>query len=212
MRSKKFKSLFLIAAAAAAAYMLYPYLKPVGKYAYWEELIAKDPKPFWVSEKEYREKLRAGYCWRDRKFYTAEELQPKAMVGFAGRLLGEAEAYRTDQTTNQGGQAYTSADCRRYEDACKVWFIEQSYTNDEWNNLFLENRAPLDVRLKLMSKYPEKEIKKPEDLKEHMADNGNKGFTLKLRHSGKEGGIYTVRTAVRLWASRKPSRMLKTMS
>lgn len=188
MRSKKFKSLFLIAAAAAAAYMLYPYLKPVGKYAYWEELIAKDPKPFWVSEKEYREKLRAGYCWRDKKFYTAEELQPKAMVGFAGRLLGKAAALRADYTTTLAGNAYTSEDCARNKKACRLWFMPQDYTNEQWDKLFLAEKNPTDHAL--LAKYPEKEIKQAEDLENYLTQYDNRGFTLVFRGAGGGGTVY----------------------
>ena len=104
--NKTYKYLLAIAALTAAGFGIYQYTAP-DKYQYWKELIAKDPKPDGVSEKEYREKLRAGYCWRDRKFYTSAELHRKAMVRFAGRLLGEAEASEAHLTTNQGGREYS---------------------------------------------------------------------------------------------------------
>ena len=183
--NKIYKYLLAIAALAAAGFGIYEYTAP-DKYQYWKELIAKDPKPDGVSEQEYREKLRAGYCWRDRKFYTPEELHRKAMVSFAGRLLGETEAYKANMITNQGGRDYsTGADCVRHEKACSVWFVSQDYTNEQWDRMFLAEKDPADGSL--LAKYPKKEIRQENDLRNYLEQYDNKGFTLILRGPSKNG-------------------------
>ena len=185
--NKVYKYLLVIAALAAAGFGIYEYTAP-DKYQYWKELIAKDPKPDGVSEQEYREKLRAGYCWRDRKFYTPAELHRKAMVSFAGRLLGVAEAYRTDFTTTLAGDAYTSEDCIRNKKACRVWFVPQDYTNGKWDSLFLEKKDSRDHPL--LPQYQEKEIEKTEDLEKYLTGYGSKGFTLVFRAPEEEEVIF----------------------
>ena len=174
-----YKYLLAIAALAAVGFGIYEYTAP-DKYQYWKELIAKDPKPDGVSEQEYREKLRAGYCWRDRKFYTPAELHRKAMVSFAGRLLGETEAYKANMTTNQGGRDYsTGADCVRHEKACSVWFVPQDYTNEQWDRMFLAEKDPTDGAL--LAKYLKYEIKQQDDLKKYLEQYNVKGFSLIIR-------------------------------
>ncbi len=185
--AQKGKYLLIVALLVAGGFGLYQYFAP-DKYEYWNQLIAKDPKPQGVSEAEYREKLRAGYCWRDRKFYQPEELHQKAMVGFAGRLLGEVYAYRTDQTTNQGGGAYTSGGCKRNQKACSVWFVPQGYTNEQWDKLFLAEKDPYDGTL--LAKYPEKEIRQPMDLQNYLVQHHNKDFTLVFRSYGGGFDVY----------------------
>ncbi len=180
---QKGKYLLIVALLIAGGFGLYQYFSP-DKYEYWNQLIAKDPKPQGVSEAEYREKLRAGYCWRDRKFYKPEELQQKAMVGFVGRLLGEAKAYRTDSTILQGRTNYTGADCKRHKTACSVWFSTQGYTNAQWDKLFLAEKNPADI--KFLAQYMSQEIKQPDYLNGYFAGNSNKGFSLISRSYGKE--------------------------
>ena len=184
--NKVYKYLLAIAALAAAGFGIYEYTAP-DKYQYWKELIAKDPKPDGVSEQEYREKLRAGYCWRDRKFYTSEELLRKAMVSFAGRLLGEAEAFRTDSTTLQGEISFTGGQCRAYqaEKACSIWFSTKGYSNDQWDKQFLAEERPADF--KFLEQYLDKEIKQTKDLERYLSEHGNKKFSLIDRWMGKEG-------------------------
>lgn len=180
------KFLLTMVVLAMTGFGIYQYTKP-DKYRYWKELIAKDPKPDGVSEEEYRDKLRAGYCWRDRMFYKPEELYSKAMVSFAGRLLGEAEAYRTDSTTLQGEVSYTGGRCRAYqaEKACSVWFSEKGYTNTQWDKLFLAEKRPADF--KFLERYLDKEMKQTQDLERYLSEHGNKKFSLIERWPGNEG-------------------------
>ena len=115
--NKIYKYLLAIAALAAAGFGIYEYTAP-DKYQYWKELIAKDPKPDRVSEQEYREKLKAGYCWRDRKFYTPEELHRKAMVSFTEIMLGVAIILQNSSITTLAGNSYV--DCQKNVNSCSV--------------------------------------------------------------------------------------------
>lgn len=167
-------------------YDMYRYYFP-DRYEYWQNLIAKDPKPDGVLEEEYRAKLRAGYCWRDRRFYKPEELQQKAMVSFTDRLLGEAEAYRSDSTKLQGETSYTGADCKRNKEqkACSVWLSTYDYTNEQWDKLLLAEKNSADSEF--LAQYMNKEIKQPDYLNGYFAGGGNRGFSLISRSSGKNG-------------------------
>ncbi len=179
--------LLLVTVIAATGFWIYGRYAVPDKYEYWNNLIAKDPKPAGVSEEEYRAKLRAGFCWRDRKFYKPEELQQKAMVSFTGRLLGEAEAYRTDSTTLQGKTRYTGGQCRAYEEKkpCSVWLSIQGYTNAQWDKLFLAAENPADY--KFLTQYMNQEIKQSEYLNGYLVGSGNKSFSLISRWADKEG-------------------------
>ena len=185
--AQKGKYLLIVALLSAGGFGLYQYFAP-DKYEYWNQLIAKDPKPQGVSEAEYREKLRAGYCWRDRKFYQAEELQQKAMISFSERLLGEAAAYRADATTTVNGPAYTSGDCRRSKTACRLWYIPQEYTNEQWDKLFLAEKDPKDGTL--LAKYSEKEIKQSSELENYITQDKGRGFTLNKKSPADVSVIY----------------------
>ncbi|WP_373740043.1 hypothetical protein [Neisseria sp.] len=179
-------ALVMLIIAVSIAIIAYGHYFP-DKYEYWNDLIAKDPKPMWTSEKEYREKLRAGYCWRDRKFYKPEELQQNAMVGFAGRLLGEVTAYGSDSTKLQGQTNYTGADCTRNKEhkACSVWFSTHGYTNAQWDKLLLAEKDPADSGF--LAQYMNREVKQPDDLNGYIADSGNKGFSLISRDYDENG-------------------------
>ena len=179
--NKVYKYLLAIAALAAAGFGIYEYTAP-DKYQYWKELIAKDPKPDGVSEQEYREKLRAGYCWRDRKFYTPEELHRKAMVSFAERMLGVTIILQNSSITTLAGNSYV--DCQKNVNSCSVWLIPKNYTNRQWDNLFLSAKKSTDYVL--LEEYPKKQIKQSIDLEKYFIQYGNKGFTLVA--TGAEGG------------------------
>ncbi|PIT23345.1 hypothetical protein BGI36_01935 [Snodgrassella communis] len=100
-------------------------------YYFWNELIRKNPKPFNVSQKEFEAKNRAGYCWRDRKYYSKEELWYKAMKSFTGRMIYENKLYWDNEVIDAGGNPRpTAADCRRFQ-GCRVLKIPMSLINQE---------------------------------------------------------------------------------
>ena len=100
-------------------------------YYFWNELMRKNPKPFNVSQEEFETKNRAGYCWRDRKYYSKEELWHKAMKSLTGRMIYENKFYWDNKVTNVNGEFLPTADdCRRSE-GCRVWRIPINLTNQE---------------------------------------------------------------------------------
>ena len=64
------------------------------KYRYWDELVAKNPKPDNVSQEEFIAKNNRGYCWRDEKYYTEEELKENAMVSLSEKMLLIIDLFR----------------------------------------------------------------------------------------------------------------------
>ena len=100
-------------------------------YYFWNELMRKNPKPFNVSQEEFEAKNMAGYCWRDKKYYSKEELWHKAMKSLTGRMIYENKFYWDNKVTNVDGEFLPTADdCRRSE-GCRVWRIPINLTNQE---------------------------------------------------------------------------------
>ena len=100
-------------------------------YYFWNELMRKNPKPFNVSQEEFEAKNRAGYCWRDRKYYSKEELWHKAMKSLTGRMIYENKLYWDDKVIDAGGNPRpTAADCNR-SGSCRVWRVPSKLTNQE---------------------------------------------------------------------------------
>ena len=103
-------------------------------YYFWNELMRKNPKPFNVSQEEFEAKNRAGYCWRDKKYYSKEELWHKAMKSFTGRMIYENKLYWDNEVIDAGGHPRpTAADCKRSQ-GCRVWRIPINLTNQELKN------------------------------------------------------------------------------
>ncbi len=93
------------------------------KYRYWDEVVEKNPKPENVSEEEFIAKNKAGYCWRDKKYYSAEELKHKAMVSLTERMLTVVDLFKQDKAMNTVQlevHAETAANCKRFKNSCGV--------------------------------------------------------------------------------------------
>ena len=88
---KIFTGVLLLCATGLIAYYNFPVYEQhkteKEKYHYWNELVAKNPKPENVSEEEFIAKNKAGFCWRDNKYYSEKELKNKAMVHFSKTFL-----------------------------------------------------------------------------------------------------------------------------
>jgi hypothetical protein len=92
-------------------------------YYFWNELMRKNPKPFNVSQEEFEAKNRAGYCWRDRKYYSMEELWHKAMKSLTGRMIYENKFYWDNKVVNDNGEFLPTEDeCARWK-GCRVFKI-----------------------------------------------------------------------------------------
>ncbi|WP_107688780.1 hypothetical protein [Neisseria wadsworthii] len=180
--------IFLLLCMVTAAVGIYLYETRVPSlYQHWEALVAKDPKPLFVSEEEYRAKNKAGYCWKDRKFYTREELQQKAMVSFAKYLMNIADAYRNERvkTINVNDERetlLTHGFCLSDDLNCRVWFLPVDYSNARWDKEFHSGIHPSDPSL--LAVYQAKALNSAEDMVQYMKQNGNQGFSLVGRDFG----------------------------
>ena len=109
-------------------------------YYFWNELMRKNPKPFNVSQEEFEAKNRAGYCWRDKKYYSKEELWHKAMKNFTGRMIYENKLYWDNEVIDAGGHPRpTAADCRRSQ-GCRVLKIPVNLFNQEFRKDNIETK------------------------------------------------------------------------
>ncbi|PIT53837.1 hypothetical protein BHC44_05440 [Snodgrassella alvi] len=103
-------------------------------YYFWNELMRKNPKPFNVSQEEFEAKNRAGYCWRDRKYYSKEELWHKAMKSLTGRMIYENKLYWDNKVIDAGGDPMpTAGDCNSWK-GCRVWRVPSKLTNQKLQN------------------------------------------------------------------------------
>ena len=109
-------------------------------YYFWHELIRKNPKPFNVSQEEFEVKNRAGYCWRDKKYYSKEELWYKAMKSLTGRMIYENKLYWDNEVIDAGGHPRpTAADCR-HSQGCRVLKIPINLFNQEFSKDNIETK------------------------------------------------------------------------
>ncbi|WP_143557486.1 hypothetical protein [Snodgrassella alvi] len=100
-------------------------------YYFWNELIKKNPKPNDITQEEFEAKNRAGYCWRDKKYYSKEELWHKAMKSLTGRMIYKNKLYWDNEVIDAGGDPRpTAADCNR-SGGCRVWQVPMKLTNQK---------------------------------------------------------------------------------
>ncbi|PIT09658.1 hypothetical protein [Snodgrassella communis] len=110
-------------------------------YYFWNELIKKNPKPNDITQEEFEAKNRAGYCWRDRKYYSKEELWHKAMKSLTGRMIYENKFYWDNKVIDAGGDPMpTAGDCNRWK-GCRVFKIPINPDKEKFlkNNIEKEN-------------------------------------------------------------------------
>ena len=110
-------------------------------YYFWNELIKKNPKPKNITQEEFEAKNRAGYCWRDRKYYSKEELWQKAMKSLTGRMIYENKFYWDNKVVNINGDYLpTEEECARW-DGCRVFKIPMNPDKEKFlkDNIVNEN-------------------------------------------------------------------------
>jgi hypothetical protein len=123
--------IILLVAIVAEVIKLKKFYEENSPYYFWNELVKKNPKPSNVTQQEFEAKNRAGYCWRDRKYYSKEELWHKAMKSLTGRMIYENKLYWDDKVIDAGGNPRpTAADCNR-SGSCRVWRVPSKLTNQE---------------------------------------------------------------------------------
>lgn len=104
-------------------------LRDESPYYFWNELLEKNLKPKNITFEEYVEKNKAGYCWRDRKYYTKEELLHKAMKSFTGLMIYKNKLYWDNKTFDMDGeQTITRNICERGK-SCRVYRVPINLTN-----------------------------------------------------------------------------------
>ncbi|PIT23342.1 hypothetical protein BGI36_01920 [Snodgrassella communis] len=123
--------IILLVVIVAEVIKLKKFYEENSPYYFWNELVKKNPKPSNVTQQEFEAKNRAGYCWRDRKYYSKEELWHKAMKSLTGRMIYENKLYWDDKVIDAGGNPRpTAADCNR-SGSCRVWRVPSKLTNQE---------------------------------------------------------------------------------
>lgn len=124
-------SMILIIAGGFKIKKLY-YERP--PYHFWYELLKKNSKPFYISQNEFEEKNREGYCWRDRKYYTKKELWHKAMKSLIGKIIYENKLYWENRTKNMDGKFLPTYGQCTSSNNCRVWQVPIDLTNQKLNN------------------------------------------------------------------------------
>lgn len=58
-----------------------------------------------------------GYCWRDKKFYSEDELKQKALKSLVGRMMFENKFYWVDKTVDMNDDVQnTYYNCKKMKD------------------------------------------------------------------------------------------------
>lgn len=127
--------IILLVVIVAEVIKLRKFYEENSPYHFWNELVKKNPKPSNVTQQEFEAKNRAGYCWRDRKYYSKEELWHKAMKSLTGRMIYENKFYWDNKVIDAGGDPMpTAGDCNRWK-GCRVFKIPKN----AYKELFLED-------------------------------------------------------------------------
>ena len=171
---KIFTGIFLTCAIGWIAYVNSPIYAEREKYRYWNELVAKNSKPWNVSKEEFIAKNKAGYCWRDKKYYSEEELKSKAMIQFTSTLLNEIEKARNEELIKDGGEIERESEyyCKKEKTGCNLWFAPGEHTNKELKKYLVDNMPASLIGEEELIKFNVKEIVKPRDLKKYSKTSG----------------------------------------
>jgi hypothetical protein len=124
-------------------------------YYFWNELIRKNPKPFNVSQKEFEAKNRAGYCWRDRKYYSKEELWYKAMKSLTGRMIYENKFYWDNKIVNDNGEFLPTEDECVRQKGCRVFKIPMNPDKEKFLKDNIENENDFWKGIDVLIKHNE---------------------------------------------------------
>ena len=107
-------------------------------YRFWYQVIRKNPQPSDVSFQEYAARNKVGYCWRDKRFYSKNELKQKALKSLAEWMIFENQLYWNNKAIyGQGGDIDTEYFCIKNK-ACKVIKFSVDLTQEESSNMLYE--------------------------------------------------------------------------
>jgi hypothetical protein len=124
-------------------------------YYFWNELIKKTPKPNDITQEEFEAKNRAGYCWRDRKYYSKEELWYKAMKSLTGRMIYENKFYWDNKVVNINDDFLpTEEECARWN-GCRVFKISMNPDKEKFLKANIENKSDFWKGIDILIKHNE---------------------------------------------------------
>ena len=140
------------------------------KYRYWNELVAKNPKPENVSEEEFIAKNKAGYCWRDKKYYSEKELKDKVMVHFSETFLNYIKLAKEEKLVRDGGDIIqeTAFYCKKFDTECRLWFVPTDKTNQDFKKILLNDYRDSPHYMNFLQKLNAREIPVSETLADYM--------------------------------------------
>ncbi|MFD1805347.1 hypothetical protein ACFSAV_02995 [Pasteurella oralis] len=144
------------------------------EYSYFNQLVSKNSKPFFISQAEFVKKNKDGYCWRDRKYYSLDELKDKAMVQLSSILLYEIYSARNEKLVKDGGEIEKESAyfCKKNKEVCSLWFVAGDYTNEKLKK-YLLNHFPLSpINKEVLEAFYANEVITPEYLEDYIS-NGN---------------------------------------
>ena len=126
-------------------------------YRFWYELINKNSRPYNVNFKSYAVKNKKGYCWRDQKYYSKEELWYKAMKSLTGRIIYKNKLYWDNETLGANGQKLLTRHKCKSNDSCKVRRIPINLTNQELKN-FIGSGERYGSKVNYLNKIQQSEV------------------------------------------------------
>ena len=142
---KIFTGVLLLCATGLIAYYNFPVYEQhkteKEKYHYWNELVAKNPKPENVSEEEFIAKNKSGFCWRDKKYYSEKELKDKVMVHFSETFFHYIKLAKEEKLVRDGGDIVQESAyyCKKSDTGCRLWFVPTTKTNQDFKNILLND-------------------------------------------------------------------------
>ncbi|WP_239423242.1 hypothetical protein [Snodgrassella communis] len=149
--------IILLVAIVAEVIKLRKFYEENSPYYFWNELVKKNPKPSNVTQQEFEAKNRAGYCWRDRKYYSKDELWHKAMKSLTGRMIYENKLYWDNKVVNDNGDYLpTEGDCARW-DGCRVFKISMNPDKEKFLRNNIENENDFWKGIDILIKHNEAE-------------------------------------------------------
>lgn len=105
---------------------------------FWYQVLRKNSQPINITFDEYAAKNRIGYCWRDKKFYSEDELKQKALKSLVGRMMFINKFYWDDKTVNMDDDVQdTYYNCKNKK-GCRVFKVPMVLYTQELLDLINE--------------------------------------------------------------------------
>ena len=115
---------------------------------FWHMVVKKNHKPFDVALTEFETKNREGYCWRDRRYYSKEELWFKAMKSLVTRMLYENQFFMQYEPLDAGDDPLPAGEYCRRENGCFVTIFSKNLDEQKLIRNRLVNKNNLELQKK----------------------------------------------------------------